>query len=144
VTHGIPIEFTHNEVADALPEDTALCLYRIVQEGLRNTIKHSGGRRAGVQLNCDPETIGLRIVDDGAGFDPGHADRNGGLGLVSMRERLYLVGGSMTIDSRPSEGTCIDVRVPIATNSTADEDAREPQSSPNGEALNEAQSERQQ
>jgi signal transduction histidine kinase len=118
--HGLPIEFTQQEVPAAIPEDTALCLYRIVQEALRNTVKHSGARHAGVELSGSAGAIRLRIVDDGAGFDPGLVEGKGGLGLVSMRERLHLVGGALSIDSRPSGGTRIDVRVPLSTNGQAE------------------------
>jgi len=111
--HELPIEFAHQDVPDAIPEDTALCLYRIVQEALRNTIKHSGARHAKVELRGSNDSIRLRIGDDGNGFDAGLADRNGGLGLVSMRERLHLVGGAITIDSRRTGGTRIDVRIPL-------------------------------
>jgi PAS domain S-box-containing protein len=120
--HGLPIEFIHHEVPEALPEDTALCLYRIVQEALRNVIKHSEARQAEVELSGGADTLCLRIVDDGTGFDLRAADHGGGLGLVSMRERLRLVGGEMAIDSRPSAGTRIEVRVPV--------DAAGPASSP--------------
>jgi PAS domain S-box-containing protein len=123
--HGLPIEFTHHEVPRAIPEDTALCLYRIVQEALRNTIKHSGAQHAGVELSGSADAISLRVADDGTGFDLGPVDGKGGLGLVSMRERLHLVHGTITIDSRPSGGTRIDVRVPLGTVSQADDALQE-------------------
>lgn len=112
--HGVQIEFTLGQSPTALSEDVALCLYRIAQETLRNIIKHSGARRATVELNGSTEAAALQIVDDGAGFDPRRVDGKGGLGLVSMRERLRLVGGEITIGSRPGAGTWIDVRVPMA------------------------------
>jgi PAS domain S-box-containing protein len=111
--HGLPIEFDHLEVPEAIPEDVALCLYRIVQEALRNVIKHGGARHAEVELSGGADAICLRIVDDGAGFDPASVRRKAGLGLVGMRERLHLVGGALTIASGPSEGTRIEVRVPL-------------------------------
>jgi signal transduction histidine kinase len=110
---GLPIEFTHDEVPEAVPEDVVLCLYRIVQEALQNVIKHSGAHHAGVELSGSAGAIWLRIVDDGRGFDPRSVAGKGGLGLVGMRERLHLVGGEITIDSRPAEGTRIEVRVPL-------------------------------
>jgi signal transduction histidine kinase len=113
-SHGLPIEFTHHEVPEALPEDLALCLYRIVQEALGNVIKHSGARHAGVELSRSADAVCLRIADDGAGFDPRSAEGKGGLGLVSMRERLRLVGGEIAVASRPAGGTWLDVRVPNA------------------------------
>jgi PAS domain S-box-containing protein len=112
-SHYLPIEFSHHEVPDATPEDTSLCLYRIVQEALRNVIKHSGAGHVEVELSRSADALCLRIVDDGAGFDPALVRGEGGLGLVSMRERLRLVGGTIAIDSRPSEGTRIAVRVPL-------------------------------
>jgi PAS domain S-box-containing protein len=118
--HGLAIEFTHHNVPAEIAEDTALCLYRIVQETLRNTIKHSGAWRATVELSGGRDAIRLRIADDGTGFDAQAVDGNGGLGLVSIRERLNMVHGTMTIDSRPSVGTRIDVRVPLPSISGAE------------------------
>jgi len=110
--HGLEVTFSHCDVPEMIPEATALCLYRITQEALRNVVKHSGTDHAHVELSGTQEEICLRVSDDGAGFDPAPAKSNGGLGLVSMRERLNLVGGEISIDSRPSGGTRIDVRVP--------------------------------
>jgi PAS domain S-box-containing protein len=112
-SHGVSIDFTHNEAHPGLSDDVASCLYRIVQESARNMIKHSGARQAHVELNASIEEICLRIADDGAGFDPRSAAGAGGLGLVSMRERLQLVGGTLSIDSRPAGGTRIDARIPL-------------------------------
>ena len=111
--HGLAIEFVDGPMPSSLPDDTALCLYRIAQEALRNVIKHSGARHARVDLGGDAGGVSLRIADDGAGFDPATGDGKGGLGLVSMRERLRLVGGAIAIDSRPSTGTRIDVHAPL-------------------------------
>jgi PAS domain S-box-containing protein len=110
--HGLEARFTHHGVPDPIHADTALCLYRIVQEALRNVIKHGGTRHATVDLGGTAEEIRLRVTDDGVGFDPATTN-GGGLGLVSMRERLHLVGGRIRIDSRPGGGTRIDVRVPV-------------------------------
>ena len=99
----------------SIPGDTALCLYRIAQEALRNVIKHSGARHARVELRGSPDAVWLRITDDGSGFDPASAAGKAGLGLVSMRERLRLVGGEITVDSRPSGGARIEVRTPLVT-----------------------------
>jgi PAS domain S-box-containing protein len=111
--HGLEVEFTHQQVPPSLPDDTALCLYRIAQEALRNVVKHSGARRARIELSGSEGGVCLQVADDGAGFDPAAIDGQGGLGLVSMRERLRLVGGAIVIDSRPSAGTRLDVRVPL-------------------------------
>jgi PAS domain S-box-containing protein len=112
-SHSLRIEFVHNDVPEPIAADTGLCLYRIVQEALRNVIKHSGAQRADVELSGDADAICLRIADDGVGFDPKSADGHGGLGLVSMRERLRLVHGEIAINSVPSRGTRVEVRVPV-------------------------------
>jgi signal transduction histidine kinase len=109
--HGLRVEFTH-QPTPPVPHDTALCLYRIAQEALRNVVKHSGARHARVALGGNGDGVSLQVADDGAGFDS-RADGNGGLGLVSMRERLRLVGGTIAIESRPLDGTRIDVHVPL-------------------------------
>jgi len=114
--HGLPIEFTHNQIPERLPEDAALCLYRIAQESLQNVVRHSGAGRAVVELKGDADAICARVIDDGKGFDAASEDGTWGLGLVSMRERLNLVGGRMTIDSTKGSGTRIEARVPLTAN----------------------------
>lgn len=113
--HALPIEFKYHEIPQRLPEDTALCLYRIVQESLQNVIKHSAARHAVVELNGDANTVCLRVVDDGNGFDPASLDGKEGLGLVSMRERLNLVRGRITIDSKVGAGARIEVAIPLSS-----------------------------
>ena len=113
-SHGLPIAFEDHEVAERVPDDAALCLYRITQECLQNVIKHSAAHHAVVELTGDPASIRLRVVDDGNGFDPAALDATPGLGIVSMRERLRLVQGEFAIDSRPAAGTRIEVRVPLS------------------------------
>ncbi len=112
-SHGLVIDFVHHAVPAALPAETAVCLYRIVQEALRNVVKHSGARHAAVEVKGGTEAVHLRISDDGVGFTPGAVVDTGGLGLVSMQERLRLVRGDITIDSQPGHGTRIEVRVPL-------------------------------
>jgi PAS domain S-box-containing protein len=97
----------------SLPKDVALCLYRVVQESVSNILKHSRARRAKVALFGKPNMVCLRVSDRGAGFEPMMNGTNEGLGLISMRERVNMVGGDMRISSRPSRGTCIEVRVPL-------------------------------
>ena len=110
--HALAVEFIHRDVPEMIPEATALCLYRIAQEALRNVIKHGRTDRARVELIGTAMGLRLQVRDDGAGFDPA-ARGKAGLGLVSMRERLFLVGGEITIESRPGSGTRIDVRVSL-------------------------------
>jgi signal transduction histidine kinase len=120
-SYGIQMEFTNDGLPESVPDTVALCLYRIVQEALANVIKHSRAQRADVELHGNSTSIHLRVVDDGVGFDPSVIDRNGGLGLASMRERLRLLGGKIVIDARPSRGTRIDVEVPLGLTDQTDE-----------------------
>jgi signal transduction histidine kinase len=112
--HGISITFRNRGVPAALPKDVALCVFRIAQEALRNFIRHSGAPEARVVLGMAGRAVRLSVSDSGAGFDVEAAAQKKGLGLVSMTERLRLVGGELTIRSSPSRGTQIDARVPLA------------------------------
>jgi signal transduction histidine kinase len=78
-------------------------------------MKHSGATEARVELLGDCDGIDLRISDSGAGFNPESAKEEVGLGLISMRERLRLVGGHLSIESKPSRGTRIRARVPLSS-----------------------------
>jgi PAS domain S-box-containing protein len=111
--YGIPTEFTPHDVPGQLPEDISLCLYRVAQESLRNTGKYAGASRVRVSLTGGTAEIALAIEDTGTGFKPDEARRKGGLGLVSMDERVRLVGGTFSIQSEPGKGTRVDVRVPV-------------------------------
>lgn len=108
------VVFVHCNVPESLPKDIALCLFRITQEALYNVIKHSGAREAWVELTASPQTIQLRIADAGAGFDLETVKKKSGLGLISMQERIRLVGGEISIKSQPLRGTQIDVQIPLS------------------------------
>jgi PAS domain S-box-containing protein len=110
----LAIDFTASNVPRDVPNDVALSLFRIVQEALGNVVKHSGARKAQVVLVGDSQGLTLRIEDNGRGFDPEKAMAKGGLGLVSMSERMRIVGGSISIRPRPLAGTCIEADVPIS------------------------------
>jgi PAS domain S-box-containing protein len=111
--HGLRIEFRREDVPGNLSPDVSLCLYRIAQGCLNNVIRHSAAEKAKVELREAANEIRLRVTDSGVGFDVESPKAKTGLGLVSMRERLRLVGGTISIESRPSKGTEIDVRVPL-------------------------------
>jgi signal transduction histidine kinase len=111
-THGLKVQFTEREVPATISPDTALCLYRVAQEGLRNAVKHARAPHVDVELSATAETLSLCIVDEGIGFDPTLVRGHGGLGLMSMRERVLHLGGEITIDSQPSRGTRVLVSVP--------------------------------
>ena len=109
---GIPAKFESKGPA-LLPEDVSLCLYRVAQEGLRNIAKHAGATDVKVVLSARKDGVRLRIEDTGDGFDLKEAKGKGGLGLISMEERVRLVGGKFTINSQPGEGTAVEVFVPL-------------------------------
>jgi signal transduction histidine kinase len=101
-------------VPSAVPLQIGLTLFRVLQEALHNVIKHSGARQVEVRLQKDSSEIHLIISDSGRGFDPEAAFRGKGLGLTSMRERIRLVNGTISIESKQSGGTTIYVCVPLA------------------------------
>ena len=110
--HHVPIDFTHSGVPRNLPKDVALCLFRVLQEGLQNALKYSGTGHCEVNLCGTSADIKLRVRDFGRGFSVDEAMGTKGLGLVSMRERVNLVKGEIVIKSNPTAGTEIMVHVP--------------------------------
>jgi PAS domain S-box-containing protein len=113
--HNLEIQFVHHSIPEQIPKDVTLCLYRIAQEALRNVVKHSGAAEAEVELLGHSDRIELSITDCGVGFSPESAQRTPGLGLITMQERLRLVGGQLSVESEPSHGTRIRVRIPRRT-----------------------------
>lgn len=113
LANEIAIRFESDELPAALPKQLALCLYRVVQEALQNVVKHSHATGATVQLTFRDGEVRLQIVDDGQGFDPATVQGGGSLGLVSMRERVRLVDGTLTVESKPGAGTRIEVRLMV-------------------------------
>ena len=111
--HHVRIDFTHNGVPRNLPAEVALCLFRVLQEALQNAVKYSGIDHFEVGLSGTATDIWLRVRDFGRGFDVEDGIKSGGLGLVSMRERVNLVNGEIVINSKPMAGTEIEVHVPV-------------------------------
>src|ERR1700751_5331532 len=112
-----------NDVHSALPFEIGLSLFRVLQEALHNVMKHSGVKRIEVQLREDSGEIHLIIRDSGKGFDVEAALQGKGLGLTSMRERVRLVNGTISIESKPMGGTTIHVRVPLGSEHAAKREA---------------------
>ena len=109
----VKIDFSAENIPQELPHVIALCVFRVLQEALQNAIKHSGSRRFQASLKCEVDTIELTVQDSGVGFDPQEATRRRGLGLMSMKERLKLVDGVLSIRSEPERGTTIHARLPL-------------------------------
>jgi signal transduction histidine kinase len=109
----IDVRFSHELVPQDLSDDVSLCLFRIVQEGLRNVKRHSGSSGAEVSLATLNGQLHLSVTDNGRGFDVKRRSPESGIGLHSMEERLRPLGGKLEIHSRPGEGTRIDAWVQI-------------------------------
>ena len=109
--YGAKINFVHRNVPNAITKESALCLFRVAQEALSNTMKHSGVKRGQLELFGDRGVLHLCISDAGAGFDPQSVSANGHLGLISMQERVRAAGGTIAVESRPSTGTRISVHL---------------------------------
>jgi PAS domain S-box-containing protein len=111
---NVEVDFADSNVPSHLPPDTALGLFRILQEALHNALKHSGVRRFEVRLKSVPRGLRLTVRDSGKGFDADLAITGRGLGLVSMQERVSLLKGTISIASKPNLGTEIKVDIPLA------------------------------
>jgi PAS domain S-box-containing protein len=110
---GLELNFTNHDVPETLPWKVAISVFRIIQEAVSNAAKYSGVRKFDMQLNAVPGEISLSVHDSGVGFDVEKAKWKGGLGLVSMEERVKLIGGTISIASGPTSGTSISARIPI-------------------------------
>jgi signal transduction histidine kinase len=114
---GMDIQFFSNLNSERLQPEKELALYRIVQEGLNNVVKHAGARRVFVNLIRQEDALSVSIEDNGVGFAYSEGDyrlwSGGPLGLHIMRERVVQFGGELTIDSRPGEGTHILAEIPL-------------------------------
>ena len=112
--YGIPIDFDPDDIPRVLPGDISLCLYRIAQECLRNSGKHARAAKVRLALGASGDEIAMEIADDGEGFDLENVKGKGGLGLISMEERVRLVNGTFSIRSQPGKGTYVNVRLPLS------------------------------
>jgi PAS domain S-box-containing protein len=111
--HQADIEFSESNVPTDLSKDVSLSLFRVTQEALHNAVKYSGVNKFAVELSGMEDAIRLVVSDAGAGFDVEEAKQNRGLGLLSMQERVHLVHGSFSVESKPWRGTKIMAVVPL-------------------------------
>jgi two-component system sensor histidine kinase UhpB len=111
--HGLRIQYRSRDVPARLERAVSICAFRIAQEALRNVVKHSGADAAVVELAGEGNRLVLCVEDSGNGFDINNVDQRSGLGLISMRERLRLIKGHLSIQSMPRAGTRIRVEVPL-------------------------------
>jgi PAS domain S-box-containing protein len=115
----VKVEFQSESIPKNLPQEIALCLFRVLQESLQNGLKHSESKHFEVWLKGAPNEIELTVRDSGVGFDPEEAIGGRGLGLTSMKERLKLVHGELFIDSYLGRGTVIRATVPLKSGARA-------------------------
>lgn len=114
----VEIDFKCHDLPSPLPLEVSTSLFRVLQEALHNSAKHSGVRQIEVELFEASNTIHLTVRDSGLGFDPETAMKGKGLGLVSMQERMKLVKGECSIDSRRNRGTTIHATVLLGSRSS--------------------------
>jgi PAS domain S-box-containing protein len=118
--YKIEVHVTDSDLRLDMPKDVALCLFRVAQEALGNVVKHSQAKSAQVAVGANATSFWLRVSDGGRGFDLGLQNARGGIGLIGMRERLRLVGGTLEVMSEPERGTEILAEVPLAASEKED------------------------
>ena len=109
------VHFEDHDLPGDLPPDISLSLFRILQEALQNSVKHSGVRDFNVKLWGAQDQVHLQVVDHGKGFNVYAARRGRGIGLISMEERMKLVDGDLSIESQPLHGTVVHARVRVGS-----------------------------
>ncbi len=111
----VEIDFGTQDLPGPLPHTVSLCLFRVLQEALHNSAKHSKMRVFEVRLWGTAGEIHLTVRDSGAGFDADVARKGRGIGLTSMEERLKLVNGTFSVESQPNRGTTVFAHVPVSS-----------------------------
>jgi PAS domain S-box-containing protein len=114
---NVEINFQTHDLPSPLSPETSLCFFRVLQEALHNSAKHSGVQHFEVRLWGAPGEIHLTVSDSGSGFDSDVTKPARGLGLISMEERLKALNGTFSIESQPKRGTTIHARVPFRSDS---------------------------
>lgn len=110
---GVAVEFTHGPLPASVPRELSSCFYRVAQQALQNVAQHSGATKVSLSFTSNGSALFLSIRDNGVGFDPVKVRGRGSLGLTNMEERARLVNGSFSLISAPSQGTQIDVELPL-------------------------------
>jgi signal transduction histidine kinase len=106
------VEVHSENISEDLPDETKVCIYRLVQEALNNAATHAAARNAKVTVTQDADKISVEVTDDGHGFDP---ERQRGMGILGMEERVRRLGGTLTIRSAPGKGATVKAELPIRT-----------------------------
>ena len=111
--HGVRINFLSRNVPDSVPDELSRCLFRVVQEAVRNVQRHSGADSADVELESTGARLHLSVADKGRGFARHSRLTHAGIGIISMEERVRLLGGHLEIRTAPSKGTTINAWLPL-------------------------------
>lgn len=118
---GMQASLTVNGTPEVLPGALEVTLYRVTQEALNNALKHADATTVSVYIDVDEAGVTLDIADDGVGFEHEDMVSRGGIGLTSMQERVEALGGTLSIESEPGNGTRIHVDVPLTTHTQTEE-----------------------
>lgn len=110
--HRMAIDLEIIDITRPIAEDVELCIYRIAQEALRNITKHSAADYVILTMIETGALLLMKVYDNGKGFDPSEVYR--GVGLLSIRERLAIVGGTLEVKSEPGKGTLLVAKIPLA------------------------------
>jgi len=113
--HKVEINCDVHDLPGHVDRSVSLCLFRVLQEALRNSLKYSRVNHFDVSLWASADHAHLAVRDSGVGFDPDAARESGGLGLISMEERVRLLNGKFSLETRPNHGTTIQVHVPLSS-----------------------------
>ena len=117
-TSPLRVTASIDEIDGLLPRELEISVFRIVQEGMTNILKHANAEQAWIRVACDGDTLAISIRDNGRGYAPGRgrdAATNGGIGIAGMRERTRMARGSCDIESSPGNGTSLRFTLPLAT-----------------------------
>jgi len=111
---GVPVDLRVTGEPRPLPPGVQLCLYRVVQEALTNVLKHAPGANAAVELAYRAGEMTVSVIDDGKGVDPDRKRGRGGHGLIGMRERAKLYGGTIVVGPRSEGGFGVHLTLPTS------------------------------
>jgi len=111
---GLTVQVNFQHSCESMSKDTAIALFRVVQEGLHNIIRHAHARTVKLEMHGDERNCVLRLSDDGQGFDAANPQFRWSHGLMGMRQRAEGLGGRLDIQSRVGAGTTLSVEVPIS------------------------------